>query len=221
MSLKVSESSTYEPLEPGEYLGVCYKIVDMGERIETYQNESNKRKSLFITWELPNKLGSDGRPYSISKKYTASLNEAANLYKDITNWRGKPFTAEEKKGFDVSKLIGAPANLHIGMNKNGDKNVVSAIFRPEEFKITETINPAQIFDLDVYLDFVKGEVNEETKNAAEVFDGLVSWMQQDIQTSFEYLAVEEQLAKEPKATTNSGLSDLVKEDKEDDIEIPF
>jgi hypothetical protein len=49
----------------------------------------------------------------VSKFYTLSLGDKANLRKDLENWRGKAFSAEELDGFDVQALIGANCMLNI------------------------------------------------------------------------------------------------------------
>ena len=45
--------------------------------------------------------------------YTLSLSEKANLRRDLENWRGKAFTPEELKGFDISKLLGKPCQIGV------------------------------------------------------------------------------------------------------------
>ena len=50
-----------------------------------------------------------------------SLSEKANLRKDLESWRGKAFTAEELKGFDIEKLIGVNAMASIIHNQSGDR----------------------------------------------------------------------------------------------------
>jgi hypothetical protein len=63
-----------------------------------------------------------GKPFMVSKFYTLSLNEKASLRKDLQSWRGKPFTEEELKGFDVEKLIGANCLLNIVEYEKLDKS---------------------------------------------------------------------------------------------------
>lgn len=57
-----------------------------------------------------------GKNFMVSKSYTASLNDKANLCQDLETWRGRKFTAEEKMGFDLEKLVGAPCQLQIVHN---------------------------------------------------------------------------------------------------------
>jgi hypothetical protein len=46
-----------------------------------------------------------GEPMSISKNYTASLSEKATLRVDLKNWRGRDFTPEELKGFELKNIL--------------------------------------------------------------------------------------------------------------------
>ena len=42
-----------------------------------------------------------GKRFLITKEYTMSLNEGATLSVDLTGWRGREFTPEERAGFDL------------------------------------------------------------------------------------------------------------------------
>lgn len=66
----------------------------------------------------------DGRPFSVSKTYTASLASTGNLRPDLESWRGRPFTIEELEGFDLTAILGAPCMLnviHEISKKNADR----------------------------------------------------------------------------------------------------
>jgi hypothetical protein len=82
-----------------------------------------------LRWELSDEImeGDDAKPFSISKTYTLSLHEKAALRHDLEAWRGKAFTAEELKGFELKKLMGAPCQLTVvhetGKNGNTYANV--------------------------------------------------------------------------------------------------
>ena len=225
-----SDSKEFEALPEGQHIGVCYKIIDQGSRNETYPRDAEpnsdntkKRKTLGVTWEIPEQKMADGRPMSISKTYTASLNENSTLYKDLVTWRGKSFTKEELEGFDIDKMIGAPANLEI--EHVDGRARVKAIFKPDEFKKTDTINAGMIFDLDVYCEEFSGDSTEKTKAMCDIFDSLPEWQQNLLEESFELKGAKESgTSFETSKPTSSGLADLakdepVKEVTEDDI--PF
>ena len=226
-----SDSKEFEALPEGQHIGVCYKIIDQGSRNETYPRDAEpnsdntkKRKTLNVTWEIPEQKMADGRPMSISKTYTASLNENATLYKDLVTWRGKSFTKEELDGFDLDKMIGAPANLEIEHNANGNARV-KAIFKPDEFKKTETVNAGIIFDLDVYCEEFSGDSTEQTKAMCDIYDGLPEWQQNLIEESFELKGAKESGSTfETSEPAKSGLADLAKDEPVKtvtDEDIPF
>ena len=216
MSLNIKSDSFEKEVAPeGEHIGVCYSIVDLGTREEQWKdNPPKKRKTLRVTWELQDAKmqegKNEGKPFVLGKKYTASLNENATLYKDLVTWRGKPFSQEELDGFDVSKMVGAPATLHVEHNDNGNA-VIKAIFNPDDFTTKETINEAVVFDLDVYCDEFNGNSNDDTKAMCDVFDNLPEFLQNDISESFELLAAKENSDSEdsPAEETDADFDDKI------------
>jgi hypothetical protein len=84
-----------------------------------------------LRWELfgedddgnPLTVERDGKtmPMTISKSYTVSLHEKASLRKDLASWRGKDFTDEEAKAFDVSVLVGAWCMIGVTTSENNGK----------------------------------------------------------------------------------------------------
>lgn len=78
-----------------------------------------------FVFETPHR-DSEGKPHRVSTwPYTVSLNEKANLRKDLEKWRGRKFSADELNGFDLESVIGAPAMLNIVHNE-GDEGQVYA-----------------------------------------------------------------------------------------------
>jgi len=116
----------FPPIDPGTHHAVCYGVVDIG----THENPMFNKKShqVWIAWELPDvriEFDRDGQhfdlPRTISKIYTLSINEEkANLGKDLVSWRGRPFTDEEKEGFDIFNVLEANCLLQVvHQQKNG------------------------------------------------------------------------------------------------------
>ena len=212
MSLTVSSGeSDYEVVPAGQHLAVCYRLVDAGTREEQYKdNPPKKRHVLFVYWELPEVKMGDGRPFTISKKYTLTLNENGTLFKDLKTWRGKSFTAEELKGFDLLNILGVSAQLEVEHSDEGKARVVS-VFKPDGgAKKTDTVNEQQAFDIDEY---AKGDAK-----MIEIFGSFPEWMQGMIEESFEVSAAMRQ-ANNSASTPNGGLDEFKKEVSED--EIPF
>ncbi len=96
------------PAPDGIHSGICVDAVDLGIVESTF----GKKHMVKLVWEIEAKMD-DGRPFLVQKRYTASLHEKSSLAKDLRSWRGKPFTPEEMKGFDIEKVVGAPCQLVI------------------------------------------------------------------------------------------------------------
>jgi len=140
--------------EAGTTQAVCCGVWDLGNQKTKYQNEDGSDKyqhKIVIAWEISERINEpsseyNGKPYMMTKTYTLSLGEKANLRRDLESWRGKPFTAEDvKQGFDLEKLYGV--NCFIGIKhetsvKNGNTyaNVTAILPLP---KGTEKIQPVR------------------------------------------------------------------------------
>lgn len=108
---KESENSFETP--PAETVqAVCAMVSDIGTHLGQYQGKQISNHQIVVLFELASK-DSKGFPFQMAKFYTLSLSEKANLRKDLQAWRGKPFTTEELKGFDVDKLVNANCLLSI------------------------------------------------------------------------------------------------------------
>jgi hypothetical protein len=68
-----------------------------------------------------------GEPMSISKNYTVSLGEKARLRQDLISWRGKAFTPEELKGFELKNLLGVWCMLSVVETPGNDGKIYSNI----------------------------------------------------------------------------------------------
>ena len=77
MSLKATSSGKDFELAPvGVHPARCYRVIDLGTQTTEWQGQTKKAHKVMLTWEL---LGdermADGRPFSISKRFTASTHE--------------------------------------------------------------------------------------------------------------------------------------------------
>lgn len=117
--------SSYEPIPSGSYPARCYSMVHLGTIEENILGVVKKLNKVRITWELPTELKvfkeeNGEQPHVISKEFTLSLHEKATLRNFLKNWRGKDFTEDEAKAFDIEKLVGAPCMLNITHKKSKD-----------------------------------------------------------------------------------------------------
>jgi len=122
-----SSGGSFTPVPPGLHLARCYRIIDMGTQKSTYMGQEKHLRKIMVQFEVHsidddgNPLLTDkGEPLSISKNYTLSLNEKANLSVDLESWRGMAFTADERKGFELKKLLGVWAMISVAKSTGHD-----------------------------------------------------------------------------------------------------
>lgn len=121
----------FKRVPQGVFIGRCYSLIDLGTQHTSGQYGDKFQHKVRIGWELfgedengqPLTVDVDGAemPMTISKSYTVSLHEKAGLRKDLAAWRGKDFTDEEAKGFDISKLIGAYCMVNVTTSESNGK----------------------------------------------------------------------------------------------------
>lgn len=129
------EGKTFTPAPAGSHVAVCVDVADLGVWDETWEGESKRTPKLRLVFEIDEKRPEDGKRYVVGAMMTASLGKKANLRKLLDQWRGRPFTDEELKGFDTERLIGASALLTLVHAPKGDKtyaNISSAVPLPKQ-----------------------------------------------------------------------------------------
>jgi len=153
-----SAETSYPKVPIGVHKARCVKVIDLGTQKQEYGGEISWKRQILVIWELPEELNND-QPMTISKFYTLSLHEKANLGMDLTSWRGRPFTETEKQGFDVTKLIGVTCQVNVMHKDNGKEDISSIMPLGKDDKIAEQFNPSVSFDIG---DYQKGQ--KETFN---------------------------------------------------------
>ena len=104
----------------GNHVARCVQMIHLGTTEQEFQKETKKLNKVRLVWELVDESYSfekDGEQkevnFLIGKDYTLSMHEKSSLRKDLQSWRGKPFTEEEAKAFDITKLLNIPCMLNI------------------------------------------------------------------------------------------------------------
>ena len=205
MSLMASEENTskFPPLDAGTYLARAYGLIDLGvQHSDAYDKDQHK---ILIMWELPTETvdtenGVETRV--LSKQYTCSLGEKATLRKDLEAWRGRKFSDEELKGFDLRNIVGAPCQLSVvPTEKNGKTypNIGAVVSIPKGTMVPDAVHSRIIFDMD-------------EEGAFQAMEILPEWIQNRIKESVNY---KELLANRPLDVKPEDFSDLTSDD------IPF
>lgn len=123
MGVKVSDhgGGDFQILDPGTYPAVCTQIVGIGPQATPW-GEKEKVKIRFETpsertqWTDGDGVEREG-PMVIWASYTCSLSEKANLRKDLESWRGREFSADELKEFDLDAILGKPCMISVAHRK--------------------------------------------------------------------------------------------------------
>ena len=173
MSLIINEgASTTIPLLPEDvYPAVCNMLVDLGEQ---YSEKFDKlSRKVLIGWELPGEVLENGETRRLSNTYTASLNSKGNLRKDLISWRGRDFTVDELKKFDLRNIVGAPCMLSVihREGQNGKYAAIGGIMKmPKGMPLPTLSNGYIILDLD-------------EEGVEEKMEALPEWIQTRIKES--------------------------------------
>lgn len=198
LTVNANAASTITPIPQGTYLAVCNMLVDLGVQYnETYKNSSRK---VLIGWEIPEEtILIDGEEHSrtLSKRYTASLSESANLRQDLAAWRGRDFTPDELAAFDLRNIVGTSCMINVIHRDSGGKtyaNIQSIMALPKGMPKGQLSENAIVFDLDT------GDLDD--------IDKLPKWIADIIKKSTTY---QERTLVPP----------AVEEFAEDDGELPF
>ena len=151
-----SGGGNFKRVPQGVFIGRCHSLIDLGTQHTSGQYGDKFQHKIRIGWELfgddeagePLTILVDGvsMPLTISKSYTVSLHEKAGLRKDLAAWRGKDFTEDEAKAFDVSKLMGAFCMVNVVISDTNGKtysNVGGLTPLPGALK---NVNPAPVHD---------------------------------------------------------------------------
>ncbi len=118
MALNVPAKPARVPVDAGPTRGICYMCVDLGTSLSEF--DGKMKRQVLLGFELPDFEESskvDGRDVTyrrtINKFATLSMNEKATLRKMLEAWRGKVFTDEEIKSYDLFSVVGQTALINI------------------------------------------------------------------------------------------------------------
>ena len=167
--VKGNNNAEFDPAPAGMQLARCYRIIDLGTQESVYMGEAKKSHVILVSWELPNAPMTDGRPFSVSRRFTASLGQKAKLRAVLESWRGRKFTPAELDGFDLKNILGKTCLLNIihSPSKDGTKlyaNVDTVNPVVQGMPIPHAINEALFFTLS---DFDRATFDKLGKSVQE------------------------------------------------------
>lgn len=191
--------SNFVLVPSGNHIARCYGMIQIGTvREESGQFAGKEMHKVRLTWETPTEqhdFGKGLQPFSISKEFTLSMNEKATLRKMLESWRGKAFTEDQAKAFDITALLGKPCMLSVIHKTSGKGNVyadissIATLPKGADGKPIECppqVNQTQLLSFD--------EWNET------LFESLPDFLKNKIKSSKEYANLMHPQATEAKAS---------------------
>ena len=142
-----NDTPSYPTVSVGVHKARCVRVIDLGTQQNDYQGQISWKRQVMLIWEVPSETNNKGEPLTISKFYTLSLNEKANLANDLVSWRGRPFTETEKKAFDISKVAGKPCSINVILNQNGKPKVSTVMPIGNNDEIDQQFHPNMVFSI--------------------------------------------------------------------------
>jgi hypothetical protein len=197
--------TSFKPVPSGMHLARCYQIVDLGTQKTEFEGNVKFLHKIKMHWEVHgadeegNPLVTDkNEPLIVTKDYTLSWADKANLRLDLQSWRGKPFTEEEQRRFDLKNLLDkwCMVNVTHKPKKKGNgvyANVSAVTPVPSALKLNglpKGHNMCRIFEI--------------SKPDMAMFDGFSDYLKKIIQDSPEWRAN----AAMPTPQAKSGFEDM-------------
>lgn len=167
-----SSGENFKPVPEGTYVAVCLRVIDLGTQVSSFQGADKLQRKVLVAWEIPEvRVEFDGQegPALIMKRYTASLSDRANLRKDLEAWRGRRFTEEELKGFDLGALAGKACQVQVIHSTDGQyANINSIMALPKGMTPPKPEGVVVHFDLDNYSDGQFQMLSEKLQNQVKL-----------------------------------------------------
>lgn len=117
----------YTPVPEGLHQGVCIDVVELGLVTTQWQGQTYTRRMSEIRWVVEEVDPKTGKQHMLRRRFTESLSKKSALRPFLESWRGKKFTDDELKGFDIEKLIGANCQLQVIHNPGSDGTIYSNV----------------------------------------------------------------------------------------------
>lgn len=161
------QSTPREPVPSGTHLGIVYKVMNLGSRVQEYLGTMKDHPDtlITITFELPAEKrpfttkSEDGtettveKPLVISREFVLSMGPKSNLRPFVEGIIGVKLTDEEAYAFDLEDLIGKACLvnvIHKVSSKNGNTyaNITTTAPLMKGMAVPEQYNKNDIFDIN-------------------------------------------------------------------------
>lgn len=187
--------STFDLVPAGNHVARVYRFLHLGTAPETYMGEEKMMNKIMIGFELLNetKVFKEERgpePYVISREYTLSMGEKANLRKLVEGMYGVALQDGEADAFDLMGLVGEACLLNV-VHKKSEKGTTYAMIQgaspiPKGMTVPPAHNKPQVLEYaswneDLFRsfpDFIKEKFAKSVE--FKKMRGIVSNVEEDI-----------------------------------------
>lgn len=135
------KDSDFKPHPEGIHPAVCVDVMDLGLVETEFQGQRRRVNKVKLVFESEQKT-EEGRNFTVSRNFTASLHPKAKLADFLGKWRGRPVLPGET--IDLAKLLGASCTLVIShqLNASGKSYAsIDAVSKP-----TKKVAPSGTYD---------------------------------------------------------------------------
>jgi hypothetical protein len=161
----------FDPVPEGSHLAVCDMFVDLGMQ----DSHFGPKHQIYLRWQIPSlriTYEKDGenidQPMAVGSFYTLSLSEKSNLRPILQSWRGKAFTPDELKKFDVTTVLGKPC-------------MVTVFHKPKaEGGVTAKVGAVAKLPAGIPVPALEGEALLYDADNLGTFEKLRPWLQEKI-----------------------------------------
>lgn len=131
---KNNNDKEFAKIPIGTYFAGCIQVHDLGTQLKEYKGfEPKWRHEFKLVFEIVAGLDPETdeiiepknpdteKHFTTALTFTPSFYGESKLKKFLTNWRNKPYTAEEEENFNASTLLGAFAKIQITHKEKATK----------------------------------------------------------------------------------------------------
>ena len=179
--VRMAEEGERELFPEGDWEALVYQLVEGGIQPNPFGED---KRRLFVGWEVPKlRIEIDGKdlPRAYWKTYNLphegrGLHVKSHLRIMLTQWRGRAFTPEEMKAFDLKIILGKSCIIRIEHETNYDTGKQYADLKkvmkwPKDKPMLEPENELLYFSFQEDMD---------------IPDNLPDWMIKTIKSSYEW-----------------------------------
>lgn len=145
ITARADKSASWAKATEGQAQCVLVDVINLGIHQESYMGGPPKMThKCALVWQIDEVNPDTGKRFEMSKEFTVSMSEKANLRKFLGMWRGKSYTDEEAmEGAPLHKLYAVNGLMqieHKQSKSNPDRtyaNIVSVTGLPKSMKKLE------------------------------------------------------------------------------------